>query len=236
MKTAGIIGGLGPETTAQFYQEIIFNSFQKYKESRPPLLIWSIPLKYQIEEDLITRAEGEERYIPYLQDAAKRLESGGADFIVIPCNSVHIFINEVKNAVNIPVLSIVEETSNFLKQKKINNIGLLATKSTVEKNLYQSTLAKNNITITLPDNSEQEKIGKLINNLVINRRDNKNRTELLEIIERLANKGVKNVILACTDLQLLTPKHDHVNIYDSMAILADATVREILIGKTPALG
>ncbi|MEI6690606.1 MAG: amino acid racemase [bacterium] len=228
MKTAGIIGGLGPETTAQFYQEIIFDSFQKNKLERPPLLIWSIPLKYQIEEDLITKAEGEERYIPYLQDAARRLESGGADFIVIPCNSVHIFINEVRSSVKIPVLSIVEETSDFLKSKNINEIGLLATKSTVEKSLYQSPLEKNNITITLPDTQDQGKIGTLINNLVINRYDDKDRAELLEIIGRLSEKGIKDVVLACTDLQLLTPKHDHVNIYDSMAILADATVREIL--------
>ncbi len=228
MKTAGIIGGLGPETTAQFYLEIIFKSLQLFKKERPPLLIWSIPLKYQIEEDLITKAEGEERYIPYLQDAAKRLESGGADFIVIPCNSVHIFINKVRSAVKIPVLSIVEETAEFLKQKNIKKIGLLATKSTVGKELYQSLLKKNDIQITLPDNQDQEKIGNLINNLVINRYDEKDRVELLKIIKRLSNKGVKDIVLACTDLQLLTPKLDHINIYDSMAILANATVREIL--------
>ena len=228
MKTAGIIGGLGPETTSQFYLEIIFDAFQKNTIERPPLLIWSIPLKYQIEEDLITKAEGEERYIPYLQDAAKRLESGAADFIVIPCNSVHIFIDEVRKSVRIPVLSIVEETSDFLKGKGVSEIGLLATKSTVEKNLYQLPLEKNGIKITLPDAQDQAKIGTLINNLVVNRYDEKDRAELLKIIERLSNKGFKDVVLACTDLQLLTPTHDHVNIYDSMAILADATVREIL--------
>ena len=228
MKTAGIIGGLGPETTSQFYLEIIFNCFQKYKEARPPLLIWSIPIKYLIESDLITKAEGEERYIPYLRDAAKRLESGGADFIVMPCNSAHIFVEQVRDAVKIPVLSIVEETAEFLKQKNIENIGLLATKSTIEKKLYQLPLEKYSIGITFPDGQDQNKIGNLINNLVINRYDDKDRAELLEIIGRLSNKGVKDVILACTDLQLLTPKHNHINIYDSMVILADATVREIL--------
>lgn len=228
MKTAGIIGGLGPETTSQFYLEIIFDAFQKNTFERPPLLIWSIPLKYQIEEDLITKAEGEERYIPYLQDAAKRLEDGGADFIVIPCNSVHIFMDEVRKSVRIPVLSIVEETSDFLKEKGVCEIGLLATKSTVDKNLYQLSLGENGIKITLPGDQDQAKIGTLINNLVVNRYDEKDRTELIKIIKRLSNKGVKDVVLACTDLQLLTPTHDHVNIYDSMAILADATVREIL--------
>lgn len=227
MKIAGIIGGLGPETTAQFYQEVIFDSFQINREVRPPLLIWSIPLEYKIEEELITKAQGEERYIPYLQEAARRLESGGANFIVIPCNSVHIFINEVRNAVKIPVLSIVEETATFLENKNIRKIGLLATKTTVDKKLYQTPLENRNISIILPDDADQEKVGMLIQNLVINRYDDKDRKELLNVIGRLASKGLENVVLACTDLQLLTPKHDHVSIYDSMAVLADATVREI---------
>ncbi|MFH2019704.1 MAG: amino acid racemase [bacterium] len=228
MKTVGVIGGLGPETTSQFYLEVIFNSFQKNKAQRPPILIWSIPLGYQIEEDLIKRAEGEDRYIPYLQDAARRLEQSGADFIVIPCNSVHIFIEDVRKVVKIPVLSIVEETAQFLRSNKIHQIGLLATKSTVEKQLYQSLLEKNNISMILPDLDDQERIGTLINNLVVNRYNEEDRKELLKLIDNLSNKGIKDVVLACTDLQLLTPKHDNVHIYDSMAILADATVREIL--------
>ena len=89
-------------------------------------------------------------------------------------------------------------------------------------------IQKNNIKITLPDSQDQGKIGTLINNLVVNRYDDKDRTELLQIIDRLSSKGIKDVVLACTDLQLLTPKHEQVNIYDSMAILAEATVREIL--------
>ena len=228
MKTAGIICGLGPETTSQFYLEIIFSCFQLNKISRPPLLIWSIPLEYQIESDLITKAEGEERYIPYLVDAAKRLENGGADFIVIPCNSVHIFIENVRKAVKIPVLSIVEETAKFLKENSINNVGLLATKTTIEKQIYQKPLSDSNIQIILPDEEEQNRVGALINNLVLNRYDDKDRQELLKIIQKFSEKGLKNVVLACTDLQLLTPKHDGLTIFDSMEILAKATVREIL--------
>ncbi len=227
MKTAGIIGGLGPETTAQFYQEVIYTMFQEHAVERPPLLMWSIPLPYQIEEDLITKAVGENRYIPYLQDAAVRLEKGGADFIVIPCNSVHMFIEHVRSAVKIPVLSIVEETAAFLKRKHITQIGLLATKSTIGKKLYESPLGKNGIAIVLPDTVDQEKIGILINNLVINKYDKEDRESLLNCIGRLVQKGVQDVVLACTDLQLLIPKNDRIHIYDSMEILVKATVREI---------
>ena len=228
MKTAGIIGGLGPETTSQFYLEVVFSCFRINKIARPPLLIWSVPIEYQVESDLITKTTGEERYLPYLLDAARRLEGGGADFIVIPCNSVHIFIDDVRKAVKIPVLSIVEETAKFLKENSIKNIGLLATKTTIEKRIYQKVLFNNNISVTLPDEEEQSSIGTLINNLVLNRYDNEDRQELLKIIEKFNHKGLKKIVLACTDLQLLTPKLNGLMIYDSMEILAKATVREIL--------
>lgn len=228
MKTVGIIGGLGPETTSEFYLEVIFSCFEKNKENRPPILIWSVPLNYKVEEELITKSIGEERYIPYLIDGAKKLEAGGADFLVMPCNSLHIFIEEIRNAVKIPVLSILEETAKFLSKKEISEVGILATSSTINKKLYEIFLQKNNIKQVIPDEFQQAKIGKMINNLVLNRHNNKDREELLRIAEDFSNKGVKTVILACTDLQLLIPHHSNLEIYDTMKILADATVEEII--------
>ncbi len=228
MKTVGIIGGLGPETTSEFYLEIIFGCYEKNKDERPPILIWNVPLKYKIEEDLLTKAEGEERYLPYLVDAAKRLEKGGADFIVMPCNSLHIFIKEIRDSVNIPVLSILEETAKFLKKNRIDKVGILATTTTIKKKMYEKELKKNRITQILPDDFEQAKIGKMISNIVMNRHANKDRAELMKIISGLEKKKVKNVILACTDLQLLIPKHPGINIYDTMKIFADATINKTL--------
>ncbi len=228
MKTVGIIGGLGPETTSDFYLEVIFGCHKKNKVQRPPMLIWNVPLLYQIEKEVITKAEGEERCIPYLADAAKRLEKGGADFIVMPCNSLHIFIKELRESVRIPVLSILEETVEFLRKNRIDKVGLLATTATIKRKMYERELKKNGIMQIRPDDFEQEKIGRMIHNIVMNRHANKDRAELMKIISRFEDKKAKNVILACTDLQLLIPKHPGINIYDTMKILADATVREIL--------
>jgi len=229
MKTVGIIGGLGPETTAKFYLEVIFSSFEKDKINRPPMLIWNVPLSYKVEEDFITKAEGEEQYIPYLIDAAKRLEQGGADFIVIPCNSVHIFIEEVRKAVHIPVLSIIDETIQFLTNKGIRDVGILATSATIRKKLYEDKLIEKGITIHNPSDEDQERMGSIINNLVHSRQDEKDKKELLKIIDKFVDNQVKVIILACTDLQLLVPNHPQVEIYDTMEILAQATVREILL-------
>ncbi len=228
MKTVGIIGGLGPETTSKFYLELVFLCQELNKVSRPPILIYSIPLPYDIEEDAITKSKGEERCIPFLKDAAKKLEEAGADFLVMPCNSLHVFINDIRRAVKIPVLSIVEETTKFLKKENISEIGIVATSITLNKKLYENSLLANDIKQITPDDFQQAKIGKIIHNLVSNRRNNKDRRELTKVINDFETKGVNHVILACTDLQLLKPHHPRLKIYDTMKIFAEATVQEIL--------
>lgn len=228
MKTVGIIGGLGPETTSKFYLEIIFGCYERNKVSRPPILIWNVPLKYEIEKDLIVDAKGEERYIPYLIDAAKRLEKGGADFLVMPCNSLHIFIDKIRNSVKVPVLSIVEETVKFLKYKRVSKVGILANATLLKHKLYEDTFKKENIEQIVPEKTDQEKIGILINKLVLNEYSDKDKAELLNIIGRFKKNDLKSIILACTDLQLLVRHNSELMIFDTMKIFAEATVDKIL--------
>jgi len=227
MKTVGIIGGLGPETTSEFYLELIFSCRKINQVSYPPILINSIPLPFDVERDAIAEGIGEEKCLPYLVDAAKKLEKAGADFLVLPCNSLHVFIQDIRKLVKIPVMSILEETSGFLKQQGINKVGVIATPITIRNKLYEKSLKGYGIQQVVPDNLQQAKIGKLIHNLVSNRYDNKDREILIKIIKDFAKGKVGHVILACTDLQLLMPQHSDIKIYDTMKILADAAVREI---------
>ncbi|KKS47575.1 hypothetical protein A3J20_04105 [Candidatus Gottesmanbacteria bacterium RIFCSPLOWO2_02_FULL_42_29] len=228
MKTVGIIGGLGPETTSEFYLELIFSCQKLNKVSRPPILIYSVPLPYDIEEDAIARGRGEERCVPFILDAAKKLEKAGAVFLVMPCNSLHTFIEELRNSVKIPVLSIVEETTKFLKKENISEVGIISTSITLNKKLYETSFIANNIKQITPDDFQQAKIGRMIHNLVSNRHDNKDREELIKVINDFETKGIDHVVLACTDLQLLIPYHPRLKIYDTMKIFAEATVQEIL--------
>ncbi len=227
MKTVGIIGGLGPETTSEFYLELIFQSQKLDKTNRPPILIYSVPLPYDLEEEAIVSGQ-EENCLPFLIDAAEKLEKAGADFIVMPCNSLHTFIENIRKSINIPVLSIVEETTKFLKENEIVEVGIIATSITINRKLYENSFTANNIRQIPPDNLQQAKIGKMIHNLVSNRHDNKDREELIKLVNDFEKKGVEHVILACTDLQLLIPHHPRLKIYDTMKIFADATVQEIL--------
>lgn len=228
MQTVGIIGGLGPETTAEFYLDAIFSCQKKDKTRRPAIIVSSVPLPFEVEENLIMRNKGQERYIPYLTAEAQRLEKAGADFIVMPCNSLHVFIEEIRKSVKVPVLSIVEETVKFLKNNNFKKVGIVSTSATIKNKLYETAFGKNNIDYVTPDDLEQEKLGKFIYNLVMGQQNNKDREELVRIIGGFENKGVDCVVLACTDLQLLIPKHPNLKIFDTMKILADATVEQIL--------
>jgi len=228
MKTVGIIGGLGPETTSEFYLDLVFSCAKKDKTARPAIVIASVPLPYQIEEDLILRSEDMERYIPYLTVEAQRLEKAGVDFIVMPCNSLHVFIQKIRYSVKIPVLSIVEETVKFLKQEKMNKVGIVSTSATIKNKLYENAFAEHGIEYVAPNELQQARMGKFILNLVVGQQKNRDREELISIINDFGDKDLDCVILACTDLQLLIPQHSILKIFDTMKIFADATVQEIL--------
>ena len=228
MKSVGVIGGLGPETTSEFYLKVIFDCQKLNEEQRPSIVIASVPLLFEIERDLISSNTGKERYIPFLVNEAIRLEKSGIDFIVMPCNSLHIFIDEIRKAVNIPVLSIVEETINYLKDKGISNIGLISTSATITNRVYEDKLHNEEIVFETPDDLQKAKMDKIIQRLVVGQHLNSDREFISGVVDSLADKGVDGVALACTDLQLLIPESEKVTVFDTMDVLAQATVKKIL--------
>ena len=228
MKSVGVIGGLGPETTAEFYLEVIFQCQKRNNKQRPLIVISSVPLLFEVERDLIASNTGKERYIPFLIEEAKRLESSGVDFIVMPCNSLHVFIEEIRKAVNIPVLNIVEETVGYLKRNNFKKAGIISTSATIANNVYETKFKENGITYVAPNDLQKAKMDKIIQRLVEGQHLNQDRELILEVVTELATSGVDCVALACTDLQLLLPSSDKVPIFDTMKVLAESTVNTIL--------
>lgn len=231
MKSVGIIGGLGPETTAEFYLKVIFSCQQKNSRARPLVVTSSVPLPFAVENEFLQSGDGVEKYLPFLVTEAKRLEAAGVDFLVMPCNSLHLFITELRSAVNIPVLSIVEETAKHLAGMNIQRVGLIATSATAKNKLYDEQLQQAGISVVLPDGLQNAKINAVIQHLVSGKHLNKDRGLINEVIKSLVAKDVQAVALACTDLQLLIPHNTTVEILDTMEILAAATVRNILQGE-----
>lgn len=228
MKSVGVIGGLGPETTAEFYLEVIFQCQKRNNEQRPLVVMSSVPLLFEIERDLIQSNIGKERYIPFLTKEARRLEKAGVDFLVMPCNSLHVFMDEIRQSVNIPVLSIVEETCNYLVEKGYKRVGLISTSATVANHVYEDVLQEKGIAFETPDDLQKAQMDKIIQRLIEGQHLNKDRDIIVKVMDDLIANKVDCVALACTDLQLLLPASDKVEVFDTMKVLATSTTNNIL--------
>lgn len=225
MKTLGIIGGLGPETTANFYTEVIASCAKKNKLHRPSILITNVPVEFELEEKFINQSKGKRKYKELLINAGQILEKGGVDFIVIPCNSVHVFIEEIKKAVNIPVLSIVDEAINHLRENGIESIGILATPFTFRNKLFDSKLRSNKIKFEVPTKEDQKKLGIIINKILQNKHGQSDKEEVIRVINKFSSESI---LLACTDLHILLSDVGKLKILDTMQILKNAAVKELI--------
>ncbi len=225
MKTVGIIGGVGSETTADFYMEIISGCQKIDHSARPLVLISSIPIPYQIEKYAILHNEKLEAVLPYLVNEAKRLEKAGADFIVLPCNSLHLFVNEIRKEIQIPLLSIIEETVKYLSIEKINRIGILSTSVTNKHQLYDDELNKANIKFDRLSDTDQQEVDQIIYRIVKGKFTQVDETMLSACMNRYSDCG--SILLACTDLQILVENQHKMKVYDTMKILAESTCEYI---------
>jgi aspartate racemase len=231
MKTVGIIGGFGPETTAKFQLEIVDLCAAQKQQERPPILMWNTPIPLQIEEDLILKGKSADKYLPFLLSAAKRLENAGSDFLVLPCNTLHIFINEIRKSVSIPVLSIVDEMAMSLKMNNVHKVMLIASKITVESKIHTNKLRSFGIDTIVPSRNNQKRIDVIIHNILNQKNINDTKKELEAITKAFRNRGVHHILLGCTDLQLWFNEIPGIVIHDTMKVLIKATVRD-MIGRS----
>lgn len=234
MKTAGIIGGMGPGTTADFYKDINGLAETQGAMNRPELLIWNIPLDYAVEQELLVHETGLEKYLPLLKEGAIKLEKAGSDFLVVPCNTVHELFDEFSSEVDIPFLHIVDETVKTLQRRDVGEIGLLATGQTIGSNLYQGFLDEAGIGYSVPNDDDQDHLNDIVARLVTGEgaaaAKNGEQSEDAKWLNGLVDGYVSKagaVVLGCTDFHIMLEARDPGTVIDSMHELAVATVDKI---------
>ncbi len=229
MKTLGILGGVGPQTTSKVYLSVIERVRVGKKINYPPIVIYNLPFPFLIEDEAIIQGINSEKMIPYLIDGAKILEKSGADFGILPCNTLHKYMVEICESVKIPFLSILDETANELERLNIKTVGILATKTTVESDIYGEVLKKRGIDIFYPSESEQNDISSIIIELISGNENDVHSNKIQSICNSLKDRGVTGILLACTDLQLaISNVKSPVPIIDTTEVLIQATVRELI--------
>jgi len=230
MKTLGIIGGLGPESTVDYYQRIIALYRQRTGEVHyPEFIIVSVDLRTGLDfmeaNDLSGMAD-------FLLEGINKLARGGADFGIISANTPHIVFDEIAPESPIPMISIVEATRAAAKMQNLGKLGLMGTRYTMQSDFYPKVLAREGIRLFVPDSEDQDYIHKkYFDELVPGKFLPETRAGLLAIIDRMkAGSDIDGVILAGTELPLILRDaiHNGLPFLDTTQIHVEAAVAHML--------
>ena len=205
-KTIGILGGMGPEASAYFYNLLIRLSHTKYGAVQdnefPPIIIYNLPLE-GFDERGIVDAEGVKAQ---LVEGVQTLARAGADFVVIACNTVHIFQGEMQAAIAIPIVGIVDETVAAAKAAGYRRVGLLTSASSAKYGLYANKLAKEGIETLATTAGEQKILDEIILQVMAGTNGAADTENIEKIGARLVAAGAEALVLGCTELPLALPK------------------------------
>ncbi|RPI14475.1 MAG: aspartate/glutamate racemase family protein [Ignavibacteriae bacterium] len=228
MKTLGLIGGTTWVSTVDYYRLINQKVNEKLGgDNSAKILLYSLnfaEIKKLIDDD--NWKDVSTRYCMI----SKKLESAGADCIIFCANTAHIIADDVRKAVNIPLIHIAEETANAIKRNKLKKIGLLGTRYTMESDFYKSILSKCNIETLIPDKDDRE----FIQHTIFDELGKEiflpeSKARYIEIINKLIQQGAEGVILGCTEIPLLIKQDDcPVPVFDTTMIHANAAVEFVV--------
>jgi len=230
MKTLGMIGGIGPESTVDYYKNIIALYRERQPDGHyPQFVINSIDLQEGIDfleaNDLAGMTE-------FLLAEIQQLPRAGAEFGIIAANTPHIVFDEVKAKSPIPFISIVEASCDYAKARKLKRLGLFGTRYTMQADFYQKVFRRGGVELVVPETKDQDYIHeKYFAELVPGIFLSETRANLLSIVDRMKAKiDIEGVLLAGTELALILrgDSHNGIALLDTGKIHCQAAVNEML--------
>jgi aspartate racemase len=226
VKTLGMIGGVGPESTIDYYKNIIALYRERQRDgSYPQFIINSIDLKKGIDfinaNNLAAMAE-------FLLNEIEKLPRAGADFGLIAANTPHIVFDDIAPKSPIPLISIVEATCDYAKERKMKRLALFGTRYTMQATFYSKVFSREGIDLIVPESKDQDYIHeKYFSELVPGNFLPETRAGLLAIADRMKAKiDIDGVILAGTELPLILrgESHNGIALLDTGKIHCQAAV------------
>ena len=222
MKTLGLIGGLSWYSTIVYYRTINQLTNERLGSSHSTkLILFSV----DFEEFRILQNKGDWNGVEkMLSDVAIQLENAGADCIVMCTNTPHLVADTVRQKIKIPLLHIAEETAKEIASKKINKIGLLGTKFTMENSFFKDRLLQFGIESIVPDDVDKDYIhASIFNELTRGSFKDDTKNKYLGIIDKLKKEGAAGVVFGCTEFSILiNPADCSIPIFDTTAIHSTA--------------
>ena len=226
LKSVGILGGMGPACSGHFFDVLVqnLNKVGVLQDSDfPEIVHYSVPLPDWNETGFVIKSkENNEKIIKSLQYFVKKLSDVGVEIIAVPCNTIHFMYKEMQQATNIRILNILEETSNYIKNKNFKKVAIFGSRSTRDLGLYDF------LDPIKATDEEQTMIDNLIESVMCGKHTEEHKYKFKCMIENKFNDGAEAVILGCTELPLLIKKEDtHVPLINTTEILAIKLTKEI---------
>ncbi|EKP0305144.1 aspartate/glutamate racemase family protein [Aeromonas veronii] len=225
MKCIGLLGGMSWESTVSYYQAL-----NRGVRAQLGGLHSARVLLNSVDFAAIERLQHAGDWpatARLLAAEARKLQNGGADFLLIGTNTMHKVAPEIEAAIDIPLLHIADATAATLRADGITRVGLLGTRFTMEQDFYKGRLQERfGLAVLVPDEAGRERVHRIIyDELCLGEIRASSRAEYLAIIEELAAVGAEAVILGCTEIALLVgDARAAVPLYDTTAIHAEAAV------------
>lgn len=203
MKTAGLVGGIGPESTIEYYRFVVARFQARVPGNHyPPIVINSIDMTTMLD---FVGARQLDALVDYLVPEVERLARAGAAFAAFASNTPHVVFDEIRERSPIPLISIVESTCDEAAARGYKRVGLFGTRFTMQGTFYPKVFDARGITLATPPLAEQEYIhDKYMNELLRGVLLAETRTRLVEIASDLrARENVEALILGGTELPLI---------------------------------
>ncbi|KKB75531.1 MULTISPECIES: aspartate/glutamate racemase family protein [Bacillus] len=219
----GILAGMGPKSTGPFVDKVVGECQRMYGATYdidfPHMMIYSCPTPFFIDRP-INHEEMEAAIIK----GARKLEQTGADFIAIPCNTAHIYFQQLQHSVSVPLLNMVDETMKAIPGHS-KKIALLATDPTVQSGIFQDAFLKNGLDYIHKDHW-QARVNQIIQMIKTGQTDEA--VQLWETFSKELTEEIDAAVIACTDLNVVTDKQSAIRCIDSSSCLAKAIVHKYL--------
>ncbi|MFD2216862.1 aspartate/glutamate racemase family protein [Metabacillus endolithicus] len=203
MKTIGILGGMGPFATVDLFQKIVINTPACIDQEHPKIIIYNNPT---IPPRIFHTTEENSPLSDLIQTAIV-LEQTGADFIIMPCHTAHIWYEQIKNAISIPFYSLIDETVKAMKEEyhssKNKKALLLATSHTISSKLYQNAFSNSDFELLIPNRREQIIVDSTIKAAKKGMINTHSVAELNFVINSYYNQGVSLLMGCCTEIPLM---------------------------------
>lgn len=225
VKTVGVIGGMGPEATVDFLRCVTELTPATCDQDHIPMLVYFNPAVPNRQAAVLSQGQDPG---PVLAGMAKLLESAGADFLVMTCNSAHAFASSIEDAVSVPLISIIDVTADACLSR--GTIGIMATDGCIASGLYQRALDERALEYILPAEAEQHLLSKAITLIKAGGATEESRAIVRALVESMGIAGADTVVAGCTEIPLaLAGSAVPIPVVDSTRELAKATVSNALV-------